>query len=157
HWGDGSTSAGTVTADGGGFDVNGSHTYLEELTGGTFQLDVADGGGATTTASVLFNVSDAALHAAALTPPVATEGSPLTDALVFHCPDDDPAATATGRSAVLHWGDGSTSAGTVTANGSGFDVTGSHTYPEELSGGTFQVDMADIGGATTIANALINV
>src|SRR5260221_14631462 len=44
-WGDGTTSAGTiVTNAGGGFDVQGSHTYAEEGTFNAMNVTVNDAG-----------------------------------------------------------------------------------------------------------------
>src|SRR5262249_37272621 len=55
------------------------------------------------------------------------------------------------------WGDGTASAGTVSANGSGgYNVSGSHTYASE---GSYQVlvQIADVGGSIASANSIIRV
>ena len=42
--------------------------------------------------------------------------------------DSNPNAVAGQFTAVITWGDGTTGAGTVSASGAGFIVTGTHTY-----------------------------
>src|SRR5204862_2051370 len=53
-------------------------------------------------------------------------------------------------SATINWGDGSTSAGSVSTNGAGFKVVGSHTY---ASAGSYAVTVSvtDVGGSTATA------
>ena len=67
--------------------------------------------------------------------------------------DADPLDTAGKYTATIEWGDGATSAGTVSANSgaSGFVVTGSHAY---ASPGTDSVTVVilDSGGATATSN-----
>jgi PKD repeat protein len=153
-WGDGTTSAGTVTANpAGGFLVSGSHTYGEE---GPFQLsvsitDVGSGATAGSTASV----ADAPLTAAGLAVS-ATEGASFSGTVASFT-DANPAATSGDFSAVITWGDGTTSAGTVTANpAGGFLVSGSHTYGEE---GSFpvSVSISDAGGSSATAGSTASV
>ena len=160
-WGDGNTdmvtstpgAAGQIVANGGGFDVQGSHSYAEELTNATFSVAITDAGGATTSASIsTYSVADAALTAGALTPPVATEGAPNNNVTVFHFTDANPLSTASDFTGTITWGDGNLSAGTIVANGGGFDVLGSHTYAEELTNVTFSVLVTDAGGASTSAS-----
>jgi hypothetical protein len=149
---------GQIVANAGGFDVQLSHTYAEELTGATFSVTVTDAGGASAgTVSGSVNVADAGLTAGALTPPAATEGQALNNVTVFHFTDNDPAGTASDYTAVVVVGDGATVTltSTPTANGrivahtgGGFDVQLSHTYAEELSGATFSVTVSDAGGAS---------
>src|SRR5215213_966872 len=60
--------------------------------------------------------------------------------------DFDTTKTAASFTATINWGDGTaTSAGTITANGGGFNVTGTHTYG---AAGTFNVSIqiADSSG-----------
>ena len=72
------SSKGQIVANStGGFDVQLSYTYAEELSGATFAVSVADVGGAMTSQSTnTFSVADAPLSSTLndLTPPVATEG-----------------------------------------------------------------------------------
>jgi uncharacterized repeat protein (TIGR01451 family) len=69
-----------------------------------------------------------------------TEGQALQNALLYHFASSDPTATAANFSALVDWGDGSplnnTLDGTGTVSvvasaGGGFDVLGSHLYPDE--------------------------
>jgi hypothetical protein len=62
---------------------------------------------------------------------IATEGQPFSGATVATVSDPDTAATAGEYSALIEWGDGSTSSGTINGSGGSFTVTGSHTYAEE--------------------------
>jgi len=170
-WGDGNTSTVTSSATycgqivahaGGGFDILGSYQYAEELTNQTFRVVVTDNGGASTSASTAtFNVADAALTAGTLTPPQGYAQVPISNALLLHFTDADLGGVASDYSATITWGDGnvSTVSSTLTANGQivahsggGFDVLGSHTYPNTVSNQIFQVQVSDAGGAATSAS-----
>jgi predicted enzyme related to lactoylglutathione lyase len=168
-WGDGTTETSVanpatvqvVAHTGGGFDVLGSHTYAEELSGQTFSVSVSDVGGASTSASnSAFSVADAALTAGALTPPTATENVGFSNVVLFHFTDANAAATVSDFTATVTWGDGATETSAanptdvqvVTNAGGGFDVLGSHTYAEELSGATFSVSVADNGATPASAS-----
>ncbi|MDB4872465.1 MAG: hypothetical protein JWL97_3469, partial [Gemmatimonadales bacterium] len=155
------SSNGQIVANpNGGFDVQLSHTYAEELSNVTFGVTVTDneGGSGTGTRGIAsastttFSVADAALNAGALTPPVATESQPFTNQTVFHFTDTDPNASVSDYSALVTLGDGNTvtlsatpsSNGQIVANpNGGFDVQLSHTYAEELSNVTFGVSVTD--------------
>ena len=153
---------GQIVADGsGGFNVNLSHTYLEELSAQTFSVTVYDNGdgrlitdpsnSVVSASTSHFTVADAPLTAGALTPPVATEGAQFTNVQLFHFTDADPNGEASDYTATITWGDGSTSVvtsdpsadGQIVANGGGFDVLGSHTYLEEATGLHFSVSVTD--------------
>jgi hypothetical protein len=64
------------------------------------------------------------------------EGMSLTNVQLCSFTDaDDPSATPASFTALINWGDGTITSGTIVANGSGgFLVTGSHTYADELTG-----------------------
>src|SRR5438309_448047 len=62
----------------------------------------------------------------------ATEGVSFSG-VVATASDADPASTGSEYEATIEWGDGSTSAGTVSGSGGSFSVSGSHTYAEEGS------------------------
>src|SRR5262249_59558764 len=117
--------------------------------GGAFAVRARGAGGAPTGATTrTFSVAAAPLTAGALPPPAAGEGAPFTNVVLFHFSDATPAGTASDFTAVISWGDGTTSPGTVVASpGGGFDVLGSHTYAEALTGATFAVSVLDAGGA----------
>ena len=151
---------GQIVADpNGGFDVQLSYTYREELSNATFGVAVTDQGGQTTGGGTSnFSVADAALHGGALTPPTAVEGVAFTNSTVYRFTDDNTLATASDYSAVVTLGDGNTVTLTSAAgpNGQivadpngGFDVQLSYTYREELSNATFGVAVTDQGGQTT--------
>ena len=150
-WGDGHTSAGTVTASGKGtFAVSGSNTYA---TAGSFPLSVQinDKGGSTITATTTATVQDAALSATGqdVQP---TEGTTFTGAVATFS-DADPNASVGLYTATITWGDGHTSAGVVTGSaGTGFTVSGSNTY---ATAGSFplSVQINDAGGSTTTATS----
>jgi phospholipase C len=172
-WGDGTrdtvtstaTAAGQIVPDtAGGFDVLGSHLYTEELLNQTLSVEVVDNaGGRTTTdptdgttsaSATAFTVADAPLTGHALTV-LPTTGQVFNGKVAsFLDPGTDD--TANDYTAVIRWGDGSTStasgaAGTITADpGGGFDVVGSHTY---ASDGTYAVavSVTDAGGSHTRA------
>jgi hypothetical protein len=88
----------------------------------------------------------------AIVPVAATAGAPFSGVVAVFS-DADPGGTAKNFTAVIDWGDGGQSSGTIAANaGGGFDVSGSHTYADP---GTFDlgVDVADLeGAALTVAN-----
>jgi hypothetical protein len=154
-WGDGSSSPGTISANAsGGFTVTATHTYAEE---GPFAITVsiADGGGASTSASGAASVADAALTAAG-NPVASTEGA-LFKGVVASFTDSNPGAPTVDFYATITWGDGHTSAGIITPNGSGgFNVVGSNTYSEEGSY-TISVQIHDAGGTNASATSTAKV
>jgi len=154
-WGDGSPdSTGTVSGSGGSYTVAGTHIYKEEgpFTG---SVKIVDQGGSTTMTSFTATIKDAALTATAVCPtttlqaingPVAT----FTDAA-------SPSGTLSDFTATIDWGDGTTSAGTVSGPSGGlYTVSGSHTY---TSTGYFTIttSIKDVGGstATTTCKTLV--
>jgi len=141
-----------VVATGGGFDVNLSYTYAEELTNGTFSVNVLDDGGQSASQSGSITVADAAMTITAVTPPESTavEGASTGTVTVATFTDADPAGTASDYHAVITWGDGTTSTGAIVDNGNGtFGVTGAHTYAQDgVTGSDFVVTVTDKGGAS---------
>src|SRR5262249_53342944 len=143
-WGDGTpetiltssaSSAGQIVANpGGGFDVQISHAYQDELTNATFPVTVEEKDGGVTPiqgSTDSFVVADAPLTAGAFTPPLATKGVPITNFTAFHFTDANPFATIAEYTATVQWGDGTSSVltgnpsvnGQIVANpGGGFDV-----------------------------------
>ncbi len=156
----------SVVADpSGGFDVLGSHTYAET---GNYAASVSitglDGTQISANSAALFVVADAPLTAGSLTPPSnPATGQAISNVKLFHFTDANPAATAADYTALISWGDGNTSTVTSTTSSSvgyvvadpagGFDVYGSHTYTTGFSNGTFSVQVNDVDGASTQANA----
>jgi hypothetical protein len=162
YWGDSTSSAASaITLSGGTFSVHGSHTYGEEGTYHPYAV-VTDNEGnpsltsgrssvTTSTTLVTVTVADAALTATnkAVTP---ITGSAFTG-VVASFTDADPAGTATDYTATITWGDGHTSPGTVSANGSGgFNVTGTNTYAAD-GVFAFTVTIKDAGGSSVTANS----
>ena len=108
---------------------------------------IQDVGGASMTVHSTAVVADAALAATgAIVRPVA--GAPFRG-VVASFTDADPNGTAADFSGTISWGDGTTSAGTIAANGrGGFTVSASTTYA--ASGFyTVHVTISDAGGAKT--------
>src|SRR5205823_12554081 len=91
------------------------------------------------------------------TPVSATEGKAFSGTVATF-KDPDTSATTSEYSASISWGDGSTSAGTISGSGGNFTVSGSHTYAEE---GSFivKVTISDVdnstNGATTSSTAKV--
>ena len=152
-WGDGSSSAGqfdTGTTPG----VKGTHTYAEE---GTFNGSVTYNTDCTTNAKVTFTatVADVGLNASGRDIS-ATAGQPATG-VVSHFTDADPNGTTSDYSAQINWGDGSSSAGTVSASSAGgFDVTGTHTY-HSTGQAAVNVTIKDVGGASAPSSSTATI
>jgi ELWxxDGT repeat protein len=89
-------------------------------------------------------------------PPPAAAGAPYSSVLASFT-DTTPGANPSEFSAAIAWGDGSTSAGTITTNGQGvFNVSGTHTY---LAVGTYAVlvTTTDVDGGTTTTTNSVSV
>jgi hypothetical protein len=128
-WGDGTpTTAGTVVGSSGSFTVTGQHTYADE---GTFttSVTVAEIGPGGATASGSASAAVAESDALSGTPVAfsAHQGAAFTGAVATFT-DADAGNVAADFAAIIQWGDGTTSAGTVTGGGGSFTVSGSHTY-----------------------------
>jgi ELWxxDGT repeat protein len=152
-WGDGTSSAGTVGPSGYFLRAYGNHTYAQAGSY-TVRVTVADGAGPVT-ATEAVQVADAPLYAHG--------GSyTLTAGAAYNGPvasfrDANPLSTAADYQAVIAWGDGSTSAGVVTADGKGgFVVSGGHTY---AAAGQYPavVQVQDAGGSAATAHPLMAV
>jgi Aspartyl protease/FG-GAP-like repeat len=145
-WGDGQSSAGVVTSTGGfGFAINGTHSYLEE---GPFTIKVTatDDGGSSGSSSQAITVSDAPITVGVVPVTGVVEGTSF-NGIVGHFTDADPNGAVADYTATIYWGDGTNSAGTISANPKGgFDVSGGHSYA--LMGTyNYGVEVKDIGGA----------
>ncbi len=136
-WGDGTTTTGTVSnpAATNIYAVDGSHTYADE---GTFTVTVVLSddapGTASATASNPFGVAEADSLSGTATPIQTTEGTAVSEAATFT--DTYTGNTAADFTATINWGDGTTTAGTVSGGGGSFTVSGSHTY---TASGSFPV------------------
>ena len=162
-WGDGTSTPGTITPDGGGhYTVSGSHTYADEGTPNVTVTvaDPDDPAGAPTSGQA--SVADAPLTNATGTAVTATEGLATGASTVATFTDTNPAATAAdftsgGGSTTIDWGDGASGPGTVTQTGPGqFAVSGDHVYADE-GGYPISVRILDDGGSTADAQATATI
>ncbi|HEY1591105.1 MAG TPA: PKD domain-containing protein [Solirubrobacteraceae bacterium] len=149
NWGDGSSSAGTISGTAGNFTVSGDHTYAEEgsYTVTTTITDV-DNTSNTATATSTATVADAALTAAGAAV-TGVEGASASNTVATFT-DANAGAPVSDFTVTIDWGDGTTSAGTVSGSGGKFTVSGTHAYAEE---GTYtvKVSIKDDGGSTAAA------
>jgi hypothetical protein len=175
NWGDGASSAGTVTSQGNLFVVRGSHTYAEE---GSYSIKVTiqDDGSAAATANTTSTatIADAPLTATG-TPVSATEGASFSGQVATFT-DANPAATIADdfifpppgsplrirniSNVTIDWGDGTgvTEAFLTQPGGVGtpFVVNGTHTYAEE-GPYTIKVSITDNGGSKVTATSTATV
>jgi FG-GAP-like repeat len=129
-WGDGQTTAGTVSGGNGTLTVGGSHTYG---AGGqdTVRVTLTDDPSSTATSTATVRSLSGQMSLTA-----ATEHTALSaGTIVATFTDSDFSDTAGDFSAMIEWGDGTTSAGTVSGSASAgaFTVEGGHTYADEGS------------------------
>jgi titin len=149
-WGDGTSSQGTVQASGNGFNVVASHTYAEEGGPFTVATTITDAPGGSSSASAAATVNDAVLTATPRTVNFSEAASATQVVASFQ--DANPSAFAGQFTATIVWGDGTpNSTGTISADGTGFDVTGTHAYATKGSY-PIQVKIQDAGTAT-VANS----
>jgi hypothetical protein len=158
EWGDGQTSAGTVVAGPGGFLVSGNHTYSQaasELPVIVTLLDLRNS--SRVVIHSLVSVAPFPLVAFAQTAAF-TESQPSTT-IVASFRDSDLRPFASQFAATIDWGDHQKSTGTVSADGTGFDVLGQHTYIQAGSGSyPIAVTILDTAtGATVTASSLAQV
>jgi hypothetical protein len=162
-WGDGTTSVGTITAGGsGGFNVSGGHTYAK-AGGYPLSVTVHDNADHTDTAQGAATVSDATLSVAGATFS-ATVGSAYNGSVATFT-DSNPNSAPSDFSATILWGDGTSSAGTISAqsvnSSTVFDVSGTHTYSQPA--GTLPTRLPvgivvnDSGGAVGLGRGAVNV
>ena len=148
-WGDGQSSAGTVSQTGtGAYAVSGTNTYADE---GSYPVSVqiTDIDGTSAQASSTATVADAALTAGLIK--ASCGANPCAVTLAFA--DANPGATIADFTATINWGDTTSSAGTVLASGGGFVVTGSHAYADDGGGHAITITVTDDGGSTVSATA----
>jgi len=156
-WGDGSTSSGSIAAGTSGFNVSGTHSYAEESTA-VVTVSIADSGGAATFATSPVIVSDGALALTGTGAALSAHVTIATTLALALLTDSDSGALASDYAVTIAWGDGTTSAGIITATGGGtFAIGGGHAY---LKKGTFAINVgaSDVGGyGATPVSVLIKV
>jgi hypothetical protein len=121
-WGDGFESPATLTPVGSVFFVSGSHTWTGSAVYNPTLSITGDSGSWSATVTVL---SEKPLVAFPVTP---VEGTSFT-APIATFTDPDPAVDADSFTATVNWGNGTSSAATVSEGDTGmFTVTGSYAY-----------------------------
>jgi hypothetical protein len=130
-WGDGSTSSASMSANAnGGFDVSGSHVYAEEGYY-SYTLTIDDVGGSSSMTAGTATIIDPPLMPGSVPPLTLHQGIPSGTIIVCtfqYLGGSEPVGNYT---AIINWGDGSSTAGTISqpgGAGTAFDVSGSHTY-----------------------------
>jgi RHS repeat-associated protein len=143
-WGDGSSSAGTVSFNDGDGIVTGTHAYSD---GGqyTVTLSLSDDGGGSASTSTSASVQNSPPIVSSVPPVSGSEGSPVALTASF-----TDGGTSDSHIATIHWGDGTSSPGTVTSSGGQGTITGSHVYGDD---GVYAVtvSISDSDGLTTSA------
>ncbi len=129
-WGDGSTSAGTLTrltATGKAYTISGSHTYAAPGSR-PVSIRVTANGQTVLTVPATATVSDARFYLGRVAERV-TAGRSFAGT-VATIQDLNPAnSKATDYTAVIDWGDGSKSAGSLRRTAAGnYEVVGTHTF-----------------------------
>jgi len=127
NWGDGVTTAGTVVGSSGTFTVEGGHTYADEGSdpASVTITHTSDGIQSSASGSVAVAEDDV------LTPhgtTIKTKANQAFSGAVATFGDTDTANIAGDFNATIDWGDGSTTAGTVSGGSGSFTVNGTHTY-----------------------------
>jgi hypothetical protein len=154
-WGDNSTSVGSISVDGSThvFSVRGSHTYSDE---GTHNIIVAIGNESApaVVVSSTATIADAALTATGQQLSVA-EGAMVSGSIASFT-DANPNAPLSDFSAMIVWGDGMTSTGSISQSGRGFAVQGMHLYSHD-GNFTASVTITDIGGKSASTNTTVVV
>jgi hypothetical protein len=149
-WGDGATTPGAVTPDGtGGFLVSGSHFYT--FPGNvTVHTAVLDAGGGKAAADSPIAVGPTPVSGSGV-PVVGLELTPLNVPVAVFT-QGNGAKPASAFSAVIDWGDGAVTPGTVVAAGGGYTVFGTHIYTDE---GFYPmtVRVSNFGATTLIATS----
>jgi hypothetical protein len=116
-WGDGSMSAGSIAFDPATqvFSVNGAHTYAED---GSDRLTVTIAHETASTVVVMSTatVADAPLSFGASSAPAAAEGVAFSGAIASFI-DSNPNPPLSDFSAMIQWGDGASSSGSVSIAG----------------------------------------
>ncbi|HET6883211.1 MAG TPA: hypothetical protein VFI31_23780, partial [Pirellulales bacterium] len=151
NWGDGTISSGTLSyTSGANFDLRGRHTYADE---GTYTATVSvrefDSASTKVTATLQVTVDDADNFAGTTMTITPTEGQNFSGVVSVVLPTN-PDADRSDFTASIDWGDGQTSAASISLTyGGRWNISGSHTYGDE---GTYTAKTTiaedDLNGAT---------
>jgi extracellular elastinolytic metalloproteinase len=156
-WGDSTpaTVANLVRSGPTTFDVRGTHEYRE---GGDYTLRITANkvGGISVSTTTTLPVASIPLDGAGVSI-VLDEGVPFTGTVAtFTDPDPDP-SDETSYTALIDWGDGAVTAGTIaTQGGNAFVVGGSHVY----GGGDYPIRVTVrnvLGGTPTVLSGSASV
>jgi hypothetical protein len=152
NWGDGTATQGVVAGSSGSFTVSGGHTYADE---GSDPLSVtlirnSDAAQATVAGTVSVAENDALTGQG--TSLAAIAGQALNNVVVASFTDTDTVSGAGDFAATIDWGDGTTTAGSVSGSTGSFAVSGSHTYAAPGTP-TVTVVLADDAPGTATATA----
>ncbi len=151
-------SSATISKGLATFEITTTKTYAQT---GAFRVlvSVTQPGGATAAQLTSVTVTSAPVTATGLTVSGVSK-TPLSGLQVANFTSGNPSASAKDYSATIHWGDNTTSAGTIVSNGQGgFQVVGDHTFAE---GGSFPLTVVVSGtgvsstatGSATIGDLL---
>ena len=156
-WGDGTTSAGIVSGSAGAFAVSGTHTYASSGQDAvTVTLNDDAPGTATATANSIAVVGATLAATVALT--AATEHVALAgNTMVATFTDSNLSDLASGLTATIDWGDGTTSAGTISGSSGSFAVSGGHTYADEGSEAVSVTVTRTVDHTSTTATGTVTV
>src|SRR6266550_2933462 len=167
NWGDGSAAQSVTPSNPpdacdcfGDIGVSASHVYDAPKAVGaryTITVTVTDDGGATASATLSAEISDAALTAGAAKSFVAPAAQAASHVVASFTDAAGAQAAAADFTASIKWGDSTTSAGTVTKTADGkFDVSGTHTYSTAGSK-TLSITVTDEEGQTLTMTATATV
>ncbi len=161
-WGDGTNQdTGDIAANAnGGFDVTGKHTYTSAANSlpVTVTINATGSASASATADSTAHVADAMLTASGTTIQ-ATQGMAFTGTVATFTDAyaNDPKGTNEFTASIV-WGDSTTSAGTLTAQGGGqYAIAGTHTYSQVNPSIPITVNIKDVEGATATAQSTADV
>ncbi len=140
NWGDGVTSAGQVLGSGGTFTVQGTHSYADDSldqSQGSYTVTVT----VTNSASGTINTTSSIM---VVRPPLSLvvgnvlvgDHGVVSNAQLGVFTEPDVADTAAEFTAVVNWGDGTSSSAVVSGGSGMFQVLGSHDY---ATGGTYPI------------------
>jgi hypothetical protein len=156
NWGDGTTSAGTIAANGsGGFNVTGGHTWT---SGGVkpVSVTITGAGGGTANAAGSTTVARKGITGSSGGYLTGTRGVSLTSTIAFFA-DPNLTSSPSDFTATINWGDGTTSTGVVSRKSATvLRVVGTHTYATAALY-TATVTVTDVDGDHTSATTTLKI